>query len=203
VTAALTGPLLLILGAYAATVAAWRAGLPPMSASGPGTAVVFFDGTVEATLPRALHALDFVRRGMVDRVLLVGGARPARAFFGSAVLRGRLSAMEGFGRAAWTADVESFDTPSNLRAAGAFLRAGRADGPVLFVSDDYHLWRIALTCRDPCDVPALAGRIVWSPTDEPRTAVDHLRRLIWEIGAWIAAALPEAVAQRMVWATRA
>ncbi len=190
------------LGGYAIAVAVWRAGLTPPPPGPPGTAVVFFDATVETTLPRALHALDLVRRGAVDRVLLVGGARPARGFFGSTVLRARLAGTEGFEGADWIADAESFDTPTNLQAAAALLKARPTAGPVLFVSDDYHLWRIARLCPRLCVDPVLADRIVWSPTTEPRTLADHLGRLTWEIGAWLAAVLPEGAARWLVWATR-
>ncbi|MCG6121913.1 MAG: YdcF family protein [Microvirga sp.] len=191
---------LVLVCALPAAVALWRAGLPvPPVDTAPGLAVVFFDADVETTLPRAEKALELVRSGRVNQVFLVGGARPDRGFYGSAVLAEIMAAREGASAARWVADRDSSDTVSNLAALRSHLAENEPSGPVYLVSDDYHLWRIAWFVASD---PGALGDAVFTPGDEPRGISVHVERTIWEIGAWLSLVVPASLRERALTLTR-
>ena len=178
-------------GALYAAVAGWRVSIPSTPSDlPPGLAAVFFDANVDTTLPRAEAALDLVRAGRVDRVFLIGGARPQREYYGSEVLADRMKALEGADAATWLADRSSFDTVTNLDVLRKYLAATASSEPVYLISDDYHLWRISLLTRKD---PLLARRQIFMPVDEQRSLGDHVDRIIWEVGAWLFYAAPPAL----------
>jgi uncharacterized SAM-binding protein YcdF (DUF218 family) len=192
--------------ALSALVAGWQA-----SVSGGGgvvamlgqrqsmaSAVVFFDEDVRRTLPRARRALELARKGVVDRIFLVGGARPERNFYGSPALLDALRSETGFDRVKWIVDRSSRDTVSNLREVVAWFRSTQPSGPVLFVSDSYHLYRIHVLLGDQ----ALAQRVIWTFEPGESGTLHRLDRLVWEMGAWISLLLPERLRNMMLEATR-
>lgn len=183
--------LLAIAGSLYAAVTGWRSALPAVSeTSQQGLAAVFFDTDVDTTLSRAEAALDLVREGRVNRVLLIGGARPERNFYGSEVLAKIMKSRDGAEAATWFADRSSFDTTTNLDALRTYLSSAPSTERVYLISDDYHLWRISwLTRRDP----DLSDREVFVPVEQPRTLLEHADRIVWELGAWLFHAAPPPV----------
>lgn len=196
----------------AGAVAAWRADLPPplkaaealRQANGGGRVdvVIFYAGSVEGTLAVAGPVLAVAREGRIDHVLIAGGARPERGFYGSEAVLETLRARSGLDLARWTAERRSYDTLSNLAAARDWLSTAEPPSVLLLASDSYHLYRIR-TFIDRILPPKVLARVVWLPAEARDRSLPHrLWRLTWEIGAWSAELLPEPLRRAAVAATR-
>ncbi len=193
----------LAIAGMIACVTIWRANLADIrtQVTDPNSSVVvvFFNDDVAATLPRAEAGLAVAEQLGIETVFLVGGARQWRNQFGSVALANLLSDRALAAGIDLVADRLSYDTISNLDRIAEFHLERGPDTAMVFISDDYHLLRIAILIRDD---RRFAAPIVFAPNNGPRGPAAHLERAIWEIGAWMSLAMPERIRQRWLRATR-
>lgn len=183
--------------------ALWRAHLPDpalaLDRADEAFVVVFFDQDVETTLPRAQVGLTAAEELGIETVFLVGGARAWRDHYGSVELAERLGAQADETGIRLIADRQSYDTITNLEQVLAFRNRRFAGATAVMVSDDYHLMRIDWLIGGGA-IPRES--VAFVATSEPRSALDHLHRAVWEVGAWLSLAMPDSLRERLLAFTR-
>lgn len=193
----------LMIATVILATAVWRAHLPDPALT-PGRAdeafvVVFFDHDVETTLPRAQAGLTAAEELGIKTVFFVGGARAWRDHYGSVELAERLGAQADQTGIRLIADRQSYDTITNLEQVLAFRNQRFPDATAVMVSDDYHLMRIDWLIGGG-SIPV--EHVAFVAAGEPRSALDHIYRSIWEVGAWLSLAVPHSLREYMLAHTR-
>ena len=112
----------------------------------PSTAVVFFsefgnsEGLSKETILRLEDALTLFKDGLIERFVVVGGARKESNRFGGKLMAKYL-ARRGISEDLIRADLKSYDTNTNLKAAQKLCEPGDIKNRT-YISDPLHLLRI-------------------------------------------------------------
>ncbi len=161
----------------------WKQDYTTVQAAAP--AIVFYSSHDADRQARVAATFDLLRRGGPRPVLIVGGARPARGYFGAENMASELIAL-GVPATSIRTERTSYDTESNTAAAIALL--GTAPAAVL-VSDPLHFPRILLGLRRRgWDRP-----VAFHSSRQGESAVTALLRVHYEAIAWLGLLAPQAV----------
>ncbi|AZY47764.1 YdcF family protein [Bordetella avium] len=148
-------------------------------------AIVFYtpDEAVRATYVRRAH--DLYRAGQVGMIVCVGGARPGRNYFGSAVMADELERSGVPAGALHCGDRVSDDSRSNIQAAWAVLNARDFQDAVL-VADRLHGFRLRYLAH------MLTGQSPrWAAAPDYLSWEQALLRAYWELLAWAVDVMPQ------------
>ena len=153
---------------------------------------VFFSDDPADRQSRISVAIEAARECPDSLILLIGGARPGRNYYGAEAMSGELQ-IAGIPKARLRAERASYDTASNV---SELARLADADGisRLILVSDPFHLLRIrhyfARSSRNYELSAAASGaaaawpHIVW--------------RAAYESCAWAGMLLPETLRQKLL-----
>ena len=159
----------------------------PPAADARAAIVVFYTDDPALRQERLGKAAELARECPSSLLLLVGGARPHRNYFGSEEMARGLAAM-GLGRQRLRTGRESYDTQTNVLEMKAMAAA---DGAVrlALVSDALHLLRIRAAVGD-----ASAGMELFDfPVGGDAGLMRIVSRANYEAAAWLAMLAPEAL----------
>lgn len=145
-------------------------------------AAIFWTEGSELELRKAA-ALALIERGAVGSLVCVGGARPARHFYGCRVLADEL-ASSGIDRSRIIADAASNDSRSNLESLKS-LATSNGLNTVVLISDPMHLLRISSEMKEmsfPFQTQFYSSGYggYWNA----------FRRAHWEFAAWSVRLMP-------------
>ncbi len=149
------------------------------AADRPSSAIVFYLPD-DQVLARYLHeAAQLYRAGRIGQIVCVGGARPARDYFGAAQMARQLLAQGLPADALRCGDRRSDDSVSNLQAARSQLTPDDFEHAVM-VTDALHAARLRHLARVHLDrVPR------WQQTPPAGPLPAQLLRAYWEMPAWL------------------
>lgn len=162
----------------------WKRDYASVPAEAP--AVVFYSSHDADRQARIAATLDLLRRGGPRAVLIVGGARPGRGYFGAEEMATELIAL-GVPATSIRTERSSYDTESNTEAAISLLSVAPA---AVLVSDPLHFPRILVGLRRRgWDRPVAFHH----SSRQDQSLATALLRTHYEAIAWLGLLAPQAV----------
>lgn len=154
------------------------------------------------TQRRLNHALDLYRRGTVDYLLCVGGARPRFKVFGSELMRQFLIG-KGVPEGEIFLERKSFDSRTNWQMAYKAVRDHGWDKFVV-VSSPFHLQRFRqVIINDPkSDIRVLLSPYILNEAQPPITCFGVWRQVHYEWLAHFSQMLPEKMYNKWIYQIR-
>jgi vancomycin permeability regulator SanA len=153
--------------------------------------VVFYDDDRASRDARVARAVERLRSGGLQELILVGGWRPARSYLGARAMADTALAL-GVPPDRLRHDTRSNDTHSNLESALAMLPNNAAG--IEMISDSLHLARISVLIGRS----GFTGPVGYVPSDYTPGLLTRWWRLNHELLGYIVLLMPRPLAARLV-----